>query len=86
MYYLKLKSFRKFQETVESKSRFMKNAIVNSKPFSGFEDTNNNISGFIKNILKERVQFVETELKSKDPITEFLTKQLNQNADEKSGT
>ena len=45
-----IKSFRKFQEIVESKLSLMENVIVNSKPYSIFENTNNSSSRFIENV------------------------------------
>ena len=49
----KIKSFKKFQETVESKLSLMKNAIVHSKPYSGFGNTNNSTSELMENVLEE---------------------------------
>ena len=53
-----IKSFRKFQDTVESKLSLMENAIVNSKSYSRFENANNGTSRFIENILEERISII----------------------------
>ena len=74
-----VKSFRKFQETVEkskSKLSLMENAIVNSKSYSGFKNTDNGTSRFIENIFKERTSSLERESNSQNAIVKFLTKEL----------
>ena len=71
-----VKSFRKFQETVERKLSLMENAIVNSKSYSGFKNTDNGTSRFIENIFKERTSSLERESNSQDAIVKFLTKEL----------
>ena len=70
------KSSTKFQEAFGSNLSLMENAIVNSKPYSVFENANNSTSGFIVIVLKVRISSMERELSWKDALIEFLTKQL----------
>ena len=63
-----IKKFKYFQESVESKLCLLEDQIISSKT----SDT----SGFIVTILKDRISSLEGQLKSKDAVIEFLTKQL----------
>ena len=73
-----MESFRKFQDDIERKLCLLEEAIIAAKDTSGetSKETRCNISEFSLNILKDRISFLEGELKSKDNIIAFLTKQL----------
>lgn len=47
-----IKSSRKFQDTMESYFSLINNAIFNSKPYLGFDNTNDIISRFTEHVLK----------------------------------
>ena len=68
-----IRSFKKFQAEVESKLCLLDNTIITGK---GVKGITNDSSGFIVNVLKDRISSLVNELKSKDAITEYLTKQL----------
>ena len=68
-----IRSFKKFQAEVESKLCLLDNTIITGK---GVKEITNDSSGFIVNVLKDRISSLVNELKSKDAITEYLTKQL----------
>ena len=68
-----IKKFKYFQESVESKLCLLKDQIISSKTS---DTSNSDTSGFIVTILKDRIPSLEGQLKSKDAVIEFLTKQL----------
>ena len=76
-----IRSFKKFQAEVESKLCLLDNTIITGK---GVKEITNDSSGFIVNVLKDRISSLENELKSKDAITEYLTKQLLSSNSKKS--
>ena len=51
---------------------FLKDAIIAGKGAS--KEITNVLSGFIIHILKDRISSLESELKSKDAIIEYLTR------------
>ena len=67
-----IKKFKYFQESVESKLCLLEDQIISSKTSLLNSDT----SGFIVTILKDRISSLEGQLKSKDAVIEYLTKQL----------
>ena len=75
-----MKSFKEFWDSVESRLHRIEEAIVaNSNvqkesllPGNGIEAS----SGFPVNLLKERILFLENELKQKYSVIKFLTKKL----------
>ena len=69
-----IKNFKKFQDDVEKKICSLEDAIIESKDAS--RESMDNSPGLVVNILKDRISCLESELKSKDTIIEFLTKQL----------
>ena len=71
---IEIKNFKKFQDDVEKKFCSLEDAIIESKDAS--RESMDNSSGLVVNILKDRISCLESELKSKDTIIEFLTKQL----------
>ena len=68
-----IRSFKKFQAEVESKLCLLEDTIIAGKEAK--EITNDSL-GLIVNVLKDRISSLENELKSKDAIIEYLTKQL----------
>ena len=71
---IEIKNFKKFQDDVEKKFCSLEDAIIESKDAS--RESMDNSPGLVVNILKDRISCLESELKSKDTIIEFLTKQL----------
>ena len=73
-----IKKFKYFQESVESKLCLLEDQIISSKTSdtSNSDTSNSDTSGFIVTILKDRISSLEGQLKSKDAVIEFLTKQL----------
>ena len=69
-----IKSFRKFQAEVESKLCLLEVTIIAGKEV---KEITNDSSGFIANVLRDGISSLENELKSKDAIIEYLTKQLS---------
>ena len=76
-----IKSFKKFQAEVESKLCLLEDIIIAGKEA---KEITNDSSGFIVNVLKDRISSLENELKSKDAIIEYLTKQLLSSNSKKS--
>ena len=68
-----IRSFKKFQAEVESKLCLLEDTIIAGKEA---KEITNDSSGLIVNVLKDRISSLENELKSKDAIIEYLTKQL----------
>ena len=77
----KIKSFKIFHVDVESKLWLMEDTIIAGKEA---KEITNASSGFIVYVLKDRISSLETELKSKDAIIEYLTKQLLSSNSKKS--
>ena len=71
---IEIKNFKKFQDDIEKKFCSLEGAIIASKNAS--RESMDNSPGFVVNVLKDRISCLESELKSKDTIIEFLTKQL----------
>ena len=71
---IEIKNFQKFQDDVQKKFCSLEDAIIESKDAS--RESMDNSPGPVVNILKDRISCLESELKSKDTIIEFLTKQL----------
>ena len=71
---IEIKNFKKFQDDIEKKFCSLEDAIIASKNAS--RESMDNSPGFVVNVLKDRISCLESELKSKDTIIEFLTKQL----------
>ena len=71
---IEIENFKKFQDDVEKKFCSLEDAIIESKDAS--RESMDNSPGLVVNILKGRISCLESELKSKDTIIEFLTKQL----------
>ena len=69
-----IKSFNRFQAEVNSKLRLLEDTINAGKETS--KEITNDLSGFIVNVLKDRISSLENGLKSKDAIIEYLTKQI----------
>ena len=69
----KIRSFKKFLAEVESKLCLLEDTIIAGKEA---KEITNNSSGLKVNVLKGRISSLENELKSKDAIIEYLTKQL----------
>ena len=69
----KIKSFKIFQAEVEIKLCLLEDTIIAGKEA---KEITNDSSGFIVNVLKDRISSLENELKSKGAIIECLTKQL----------
>ena len=67
-----IKKFKYIQESVESRLCLLGDQIISSKTSFLNSDT----SGFIVTILKDRISSLEGQLKSKDAVIEYLTKQL----------
>ena len=76
-----IKSFKKFQAEVEGKLCLLEDTIIAGKEA---KEITNDSSGFIANVLKDRISSLENELKSKDAIIEYLTKQLLSSNSKKS--
>ena len=76
-----IKSFKKFQADVESKLCLLEDTIIAGKEA---KEITNDSSGFIINVLKDRISSLENELKSKDAIIEYLKKQLLSSNSKKS--
>ena len=68
-----IKGLKKFQAEVKSKLCLLEDIIIAEKEA---KEITNDSSGFIVNVLKDRISSLENELKSKDAIIEYLTKQL----------
>ena len=68
-----MKSFKIFQAEVEIKLCLREDTITAGKEA---KEITNDSSGFIVNVLKDRISSFENELKSKGAIIEYLTKQL----------
>ena len=73
-----IKKFKYFQQSVESKLCLLEDQIISSKTSdtSNSDTLNSDTSGFMVTILKDRISSLEGQLKSKDAVIEFLTKQL----------
>ena len=71
---IEIKNFKKFQDDIEKKFCSLEDAIIASKNAS--RESMDNSPGFVVNVLKDRISCLESELKSKGTIIEFLTKQL----------
>ena len=69
-----IKSFKKFHAEVESKLCLLEDTTIAEKEAS--KEITNDLSGFIANFWKDRISSFENEIKSKDTIIEYLTKQL----------
>ena len=69
----KIRSFKKFLAEVDSKLCLLEDTIIAGKEA---KEITNNSSGLKVNVLKGRISSLENELKSKDAIIEYLTKQL----------
>ena len=76
-----IKSFKKIQVDVESKLCLLEDTIIAGKEA---KEIINDSSGFIVNVLKDRISSLENELKSKDAIIEYQTKQLLSSNSKKS--
>ena len=76
-----IKSFKKIQVEVESKLYLLEDTIIAGKEA---KEIINDSSGFIVNVLKDRISSLENELKSKDAIIEYQTKQLLSSNSKKS--
>ena len=76
-----IKSFKKFQAEVESKLCLLEDTIIAGKEA---KEITNDSSEFIVNVLKDRISSLQNELKSKDAIIEYLTKQLSSSNSKKS--
>ena len=70
---IEIKNFKKFQDDVEKKFCSLEDAIERK---DASRERMDNSPGLVVNILKHRISCLESELKSKDTIIEFLTKQL----------
>ena len=68
-----IKKFKYFRKSVESKLCLLEDQIISSKTS---DTSNSDTSGFIVTILRDRISSLEGQLKSKDAVIEFLTKQL----------
>ena len=75
-----MKSFKEFRDSVESRLHCMEEAIIaksNVQKASLLSDNGIEASlGFVVDLLKERIVFLENELKQKDTVIKFLTKKL----------
>ena len=75
-----LKKFRSFQDSIENKLYRMEEAIISNasaqKYSPNFPENTSNCSEIVLNILKERVSFLENEIKKKDNVIDFLMKKL----------
>ena len=71
---IEIKNFKKFQDDIEKKFCLLEDAIIASKNAS--RESMDNSPRFVVNVLKDKISCLESELKSKDTIIEFLTKQL----------
>ena len=75
-----MKSFKEFRDSVESRLHRMEEAIIaksNVQKASLLSDNDIEASsGFAVGLLKERIVFLENELKQKDTVIKFLTKKL----------
>ena len=77
----KIKNFKIFQAEVEIKLCLLEDTIIAGKEA---KEITNDSSGFIVNVLKDRISSLENELKSKGAIIECLTKQLLSSNSKKS--
>ena len=75
-----MESFKEFRDSVESRLHRMEKAIIaksNVQEASLLSDNGIEASsGFVVDLLKERIVFLENELKQKDSVIKFLTKKL----------
>ena len=71
-----VKSFKKFQAEVKSKLELIYWKMKIQLLLEEAKEITNVSSGFIVSVLKDRISSLENELKSKDAIIEYLTKQL----------
>ena len=75
-----MKSYKEFRDSVESGLHRMEEAISansNVENASLLSDNGTEASlGFIVDLSKEMIVFLENELKQKDSVTKFLTKKL----------
>ena len=75
-----MKSFKEFRDSMESRLHRMEEAIItksNVQKASLLSDNGIEASlGFVVDILKERIVFLENELKQKNNVIKFLTKKL----------
>ena len=75
-----IKSFKEFRDSVESRLHCMEEAIIansNVQKASLLSDNGVEVSlGFVVDLLKDRVVFLESELKQKHTVIKFLTKKL----------
>ena len=73
-----LQKFRGFQDSVENKRYRMEEAIISNasaqKYSPNFPENTSNCSEIVVNILRERVSFLENEIKKKDNVIDFLMK------------
>ena len=77
-----IKNFKKFQAEVESKLCLLEDTIIAGKEAS--KEITNDSSEFTASVLKSIMPSLQNELKSKDPIIEYLTKQLLSSNSKKS--
>ena len=77
-----IKKFKKFQAEVEGKLCLLEDTIIAGKEAS--KEITNDSSEFTVSVLKDIIPSFQNELKSKDPIIEYLTKQLLSSNSEKS--
>ena len=68
-----IRSVKKFQAEFKSKLCLLEDTIIAGKEV---KEITNDSSGLIVNVLKDRISSLENELKSKDAIIEYFTKQL----------
>ena len=75
-----MKSFKEFRDSVESRLHRMEEAIIaKSNVQKAYLRSDNGVeasSGFAVDLLKERIVFLENELKQKDTVIKFPTKKL----------
>ena len=75
-----MKNFKQFRDSVESRLHRMEEAITANTNVQNASLLSDNAiessSGFVGNLLKERIVFLENKLKQKDSIMKFLRKKL----------
>ena len=78
-----MKSFKEFRDSVESRLHRMEDAVIansNTQKASLLSDNGTEASsGFVVNLLKETILFLENELKQKNSVIKFLTKLAEDN-------
>ena len=72
-----ISNFKKFQMDVERKLCVLEDAVISGKEIASNSLKDDNTSIFVVDILKDRISFFESEVKSKDVVIEYLTKQLS---------